>query len=153
MAKSAEAVKKFLEDIVSPLGYEVLEVGYSERYGETNLTVYIGNDTVVTLDDCEKVHNAIDAPLDELDPTGGEKYVLNVSSYGIDRPIKSERDYIRAIGKEAEASLFKPVDGKKKYTGILTAYDQSVITLTADGKDTVLERKNIAKLKPVIRFE
>jgi ribosome maturation factor RimP len=154
MGKSAEKVKEFIEGIAVPLGYEVLEVAYSKKYGELNLTIYIGNDGAITLDDCEKVHNAIDAPLDEFDPTGGAPYILNVSSYGIDRPLKTERDYKRAEGNEVEVAVYNSVEGKKRLVGILKGYDENAVTIVPEGeKPIVIGKKNISKIKPHIRFE
>jgi ribosome maturation factor RimP len=154
MGKSAEAVKEFIESIVAPLGYEVLDVAYSKKYGELNLTIYIGNETAITLDDCEKVHNAIDIPLDEFDPTGGAPYILNVSSYGIDRPLKTERDYKRAAGTEVEVAVYNSVGGKKRLVGILKGYDENAVTIVPDGEQPIIiGKKNISKVKPYIRFE
>ncbi|MDR2091344.1 MAG: ribosome maturation factor RimP [Clostridiales bacterium] len=154
MGKSAEAVKEFIESIAVPLGYEVLEVAYSKKFGELNLTVYIGRERAVTLDDCERVHNAIDAPLDEFDPTGGAPYILNVSSYGIDRPLKTARDYERATGSEVEVAVFNSVCGKKRVVGVLKSFDEGAVTVIPEGGEpVVIGRKNISKIKPYIRFE
>ncbi|MDR1940457.1 MAG: ribosome maturation factor RimP [Clostridiales bacterium] len=153
MKKSTDDIKRFIENIVSPMGYEVLEVAFSLQYGSLNLTIFIGNEGSITLDDCERVHNAIDAPLDEFDPTEGAAYVLNVSSYGLDRPIETERDFRRAVGERLDITLVNAVGGKKKYTAVLKAYDQDKIVVTLNGADVPFSRSDIAKIKRHISFE
>lgn len=76
---NTESVLRKIDPIVSGLGYEIVDVEWAKRDGADNLTVYIDVPTGVSLDDCEKVHRAIDPALDELDPTDGKPYVLNVS--------------------------------------------------------------------------
>lgn len=86
---NTESVFQKINPIVDGLGYEIVDVEWAKRDGADNLTVYIDIPTGVSLDDCEKVHRAIDPALDELDPTDGKPYVLNVSSPGLDRPFKN----------------------------------------------------------------
>ena len=153
MAKTAEEVWSFAESVLSPLGLEVLGAEYSKKYGELNLTILIGKDTPITLDDCERAHRAIDGPLDGFDPTDGAPYILNVSSFGLDRPLKRAEDFKRNIGRELEAVLFKAVEGKKKYVGFLRAFSPGHVVLEIDGAELTVERNNISKIKPYIRFE
>ena len=116
-----------------------------------NLTVVIDKDGGVTIDDCERLHKAIDAPLDELDPID-VSYTLNVSSPGIDRPLKSERDYKRNLGKDICVKLYQPKDGKKEYKGTLAAYDDDTFTIEARGKQITFNKKDTAKVEPIIVF-
>ena len=121
MAKVADNVYSFLKPIVDNLGYELVEVSYEKKENGMNLTVYIDKQGGITIEDCEKVHHAIDEPLDELNPTDDKSYTLNVSSLGVDRPFKTDRDFEKNIGKEVEVNLFKQVDRKKHYEGVLAA--------------------------------
>ena len=100
------------------------------------------------------MHNAIDAPLDELDPTNGKPYTLNVSSPGLDRPFKTLRDYRKHVGEEIEISLYKPVDGKKKFEAVLKGVDDDLTTATVsmEGKTIQLNIKEIALARAVIKF-
>ena len=102
MAKTIEIVKEKICPIISELGYEVVDVEYSKKVDGMNLTFYIDSPNGITLDDCERVHKAIDGPLDELDPTGDATYILNVSSCGLDRPIKTDSDL-----KRKEVQVYK----------------------------------------------
>ena len=150
----ANKVFDFLNDIVVNVGYELVDVSYKKEYGIPTLTVYIWRKGGISLDDCEKVHNAISAPLDELNPTGEVAYHLNVSSPGLDRPIVTQRDYERNVDEEIELTFKEPFNGKKKINGKL-------ISVSSDG-EIILEIKNsvkytirkeiIATAKPYIKF-
>ena len=100
----ASKVKSIGEEKVVPvieeLGYEVVEVEYVKKSDGMNLTFYIDKDEGVLIEDCENVSKAIDDLLEELDPTEGVGYILSVSSPGIDRPIKTNRDLQRNLEKE-----------------------------------------------------
>lgn len=151
--KIEQAVREKIEPIVSAMGYEIVDVEFTKKHGEDNLTVYIDIPSGVSLDDCEKVHYAIDPLLDELDPTDGKSYILNVSSPGLDRPFKTQRDFERNYGREAEIKLFAPLKGKKTYEGTLVARDENSVTITADGKEIRIESNKIAVVRPLVKFE
>ena len=110
--KSIEEIQAALLPIANDLEIEIVEVEFKQGR-EPALTVYIDTETGVDLDTCEKFHRAIDPVLDELDPTFGGAYTLNVSSPGLDRPLKTERDFNKCIGKKVEVKLFAPIKGKK----------------------------------------
>lgn len=151
MGKVSDSVFALVSPIAESFGLEVIEVLYEKRYDGMNLTVVIDKDGGVTIDDCERLHRAIDAPLDELDPID-VPYTLNVSSPGIDRPLKLERDYKRNLGKDICVKLYQPRDGKKEYKGTLVAYDAETFTVEANGKQTTFNKKDTAKVEPIIVF-
>lgn len=151
--KIEQAVREKIEPTVSAMGYEIVDVEFTKKHGEDNLTVYIDIPSGVSLDDCEKVHYAIDPLLDELDPTDGKSYILNVSSPGLDRPFKTQRDFERNYGREAEIKLFAPLKGKKTYEGTLVARGENSVTITADGKEIRIESNKIAVVRPLVKFE
>lgn len=149
--KPVEEITAFLEKIAAPMGIEIVEVKLSDK--ENSLTVFIETEEGVDLDTCEKFHNAIMEPIDELDPSFGEAYTLNVSSPGLDRPFKTERDFERNLGKEVEFRLYSPVRGKKFLQGTLKEFDKNSITVLV-GKETLkIERNRIAKINKAIIFE
>lgn len=81
---------------IEAMGYEVVEIEYSKKVDGMNLTFVIDcNNHLITLDDCEKVHRFLDEELDKLNPTNDAPYILNVESVGLDRPIKTEKDFLR----------------------------------------------------------
>ena len=140
------------ERIAAQFGFEVVEVSF--RAGaDPALTIYIDKPGGIDLDDCEKFHNAVDGPLDELDPTDGKPYTLNVSSPGLDRPFRSARDYERHLGEKVEARLYAPVRGVKFFEGVLAAYDGSTVTLETESGPIKLELTRVAKMNVAIDFE
>ena len=96
-------VKQQVFDLVAPIaesfGLEVVEVEYAKKHDGMNLTVFIDKEGGITINDCETLHRAIDEPLDQLNPTDDQPYILNVSSLGLDRPLTTQRDFIRNKGK------------------------------------------------------
>lgn len=150
--KSTAEIAEFLNGIATPLGIKVVEVEFKQGKNP-ELTVFIDKEGGVDLDSCELLHRAIDEPLDEFDPTFGEPYRLNVSSLGIDRPFKTDEDFLSHIGERVEVRLKNSIRGKKFYDGILVSYDQKVVTLKVDEKTTfTIEMKNIAKMNDYIDF-
>jgi ribosome maturation factor RimP len=151
--KPIEEIKSLLTDIATPLGVRVADVEFKQGKNP-ELTIYIDKDGGVDLDTCELFHRAVDEPLDELDPTFGQPYRLNVSSLGIDRPFKTEKDFLSHIGERVEVKLYASIRGKKFYDGILTAYDGKTATLKVDEKTTfTIEMKNVVKMNEYIDFE
>ena len=147
--KPVEEIKTFLNDIAIPMGIEIVDV---EVNGE-NLTVFIETEAGVDLDTCERFHNAIMEPIDELDPSFGAAYTLNVSSPGLDRPFKTVRDFERNLGKEVEIKLYAPLKGKKFLEGVLAAADENSVTLSLGGRAEKISKNKIAKINKAIKFE
>ena len=154
MKNIAENAQRIIEPIAEELGLWVVEVEYKRGPHGMALTVYCDKEGGVSLQDLEKLHRAVDGPLDELDPTDGAPYTLNVSSPGLDRPLKTDRDLNKYIGKEIEVSLYAAQDGKKKFVAVLCGFDSAVINLESAGDSGPLniKRGDIANIKPVIKF-
>lgn len=135
------------------MGYELYEVEYSKKQNGMNLTLFITKgEESITLADCEKVHKMADLELDVLNPTNDAPYYLNVSSVGLDKPLRTDKDFVRAMGKEVEIKLFTPFMSKKEYEGNLSSFDEENITIESDGTTAVLPRKNVALCKFHIDF-
>ena len=149
-----DSVTALVQPIIEGLGYELVEVTYKKQHDAMHLTIFIDSDKAggVSLDDTEIVANAIDAPIDELDPTQGEPYVLNVSSPGLDRPLKTEKDYLKKVGTEVELSLYKSINGEKKFVGTLSSYNEGKVVLRTEKGEITVETKDIALAKPYITF-
>lgn len=148
----AERAKKELTPIIESIGYEVVDVDWSKSYGENNLTVFIYKKGGITLDDCEKVNDALDAFLDENDLTDGQAYNFNVSSPGLDRPVVTPDDFRRSLDTELEILFKNPIGKKKKANGILVSYDDATVTLLVKDKETVFDRQNAEVIRPYIKF-
>lgn len=150
--KPIEEIRALLEEIAAPMGIEIVDVEFKQGKSPA-LTVYADTETGIDLDTCEKFHRAIDGPLDELDPTFGAAYTLNVSSPGLDRPFKTERDFARAQGKKVEVKLYAPLKGKKYFEGEMTAFDKNSVTIkTDDGEEIKLNLTQVAKINKAIEI-
>lgn len=146
-------IDKLLRPKIEELGYEIVDIEFVKKYGQMNLTVFIDIPRGVTLDDCELVHNAVNPILDDADPIK-ESYVLNISSPGLDRPFKKQRDFERNYGKEVEVKLYAPLLGKKLYEGILKEKTENFLIIeTSDKKELKLEMTRVALVRPLVRFE
>lgn len=151
--KSNQEILEFCAPIGESVGVNVVEVEFKQGKNPA-LTIYIDKEGGIDLDTCELFHRAIDAPLDELDPTFGEPYTLNVSSLGADRPFKTDKDFMSHIGERVEVKLVNGIKGKKFYDGILVSYDGKIITLKVDEKNTfTIDLKNTVKVNEYIDFE
>ena len=143
--KTIEEIQNALQPIADEQGIEIVEVEFKQGK-EPALTVYIDMDGGVDLNACEKFHRAIDPVLDEVDPTFGAPYTLNVSSPGLDRPLKTDRDYEKCIGQKVEVKLFAPLKGKKFFELVLKGHDETCVYLEDEGEEVKLEKAKIAKI-------
>ncbi len=150
--KSIEEISAVLQPIAEELNLEIVEIEFKQGR-EPALTVYIDTETGVDLNTCEKFHRAIDPVLDELDPTFGGAYTLNVSSPGLDRPLKTERDFQKCLGEKVEVKLFAPYMGKKFFESKLLAFDDNTVTIEEKGEGLKLEKSKIAKICRAIDFD
>lgn len=154
MSKIIDSVTELITPIAEQCGLEIVEVEYKKIAEDMNLTVYIDKEGGVTLNDCEALHRLIDPALDELDPTNGSGYILNVSSPGLDRPLKNAKDYAKNMGKDVSVSLFTKIAEGKKFVAQLTGYEpeSGIVRVKIKDKEIELELKNIALIKPDIKF-
>ena len=150
--KPIEEIQNVLQPIADEMEIEIVEVEFKQGK-EPALTVYIDIEGGVDLDTCEKFHRAIDPVLDELDPTFGVPYTLNVSSPGLDRPLKTARDFEKRMGKKVEVKLYAPLKGKKFFEAVLTGYDGNCVTLQLGEESLKLELSKIAKICLAIEFD
>jgi len=153
-SKTEILATEVVEPIVTSLGYELADLEFAKKNTGMNMTVFITrlDGQPVTIEDCEKVHRAIDEPLDIADPTNGASYILNVSSLGLDRIFKYDKDYLRYIDKEIVVKLYVPIDKKKEFIGVLKGLDENQVTIEVDTKEISLPRQKIAMAQPYIRF-
>ena len=151
-SKTVELCEQKVVPVINSLGYDVLEVEYVKKQDGMNLSFYIDSPNGILIEDCEKVHNAIDPLLDELNVSNDQPYILNVCSPGIDRPIKNYKDFLRNKGKVVEVSLFAKIDGQKKFEGELLDYTDDKITILSNGKEIEIEKSKIGQIVPKIEF-
>lgn len=145
-----ERATALITPIVENLGYEVVEIEFKRVGKSDTLTVYIHKQGGITLDDCVRVNEALDLPLEENDITEGGAYTLNISSPGLDRPIVTDRDFARNIGEEVEALFTTPLAKKKSVHGILVSHDDFSVKLLVKNVEQDYQKANIKVLRPYI---
>lgn len=148
--KPVEEIIAFLKKYADELGVEIVDV--EAKSGKSPyLTVFIDREGGVDLDTLEKFHNLINIPLDEFDPYDSP-YTLNVSSPGIDRPLKTQRDFERKMGKDVEVKLYAPIDKQKYLEGELIAFENGVVTIKTQKGEIKIELSKIAKINEAVKF-
>lgn len=134
--------------IAEQMGYELVDVCMDKEPTGKYLRFYIDKEEGVSLDDCEAFHKAVRTPADSVDFD-----FMEVSSPGIDRPLKKDRDFERNLGCEIEVKLFKPIDGTKVITGVLAGLEEGNIVIDTGEGRMLVPRKAAALVKPVVDME
>lgn len=143
---------KITEPIVEELDMELVDIEYIKEGPNMYLRVYIDKVGGVSLDDCQRVSEQLSEALDREDPIS-ENYFLEISSPGIDRPLKNDKDLQRSIGKDVEISLYKSSEGKKKLIGKLLNFDEENIYIEdEDSKEISIEKNIISKINLAVIF-
>ena len=153
MGKIESSVKQLVAPIAAECDCTVVDVEYKKQPDGMHLFVFIDKKGGVTIDDCEKVHMAIDQPLDELDPTAGASYILNVSSPGLDRNLNTAEQLSLATGELVDIHTFSKINGQKEFVGAtLNAFSEDEIQITHNKKAQTIPRKQISKITKHIEF-
>lgn len=150
----AATVRALAEPIAQSLGYELWDVEYVKEGADYYLRIEIDSPEGITLDDCEKMHRAIDPVLDEADPIE-DAYHLEVSSCGIERELKTDAHIAACVGWQVELRLYAAIDGAKVWTGELRGLDESgavALTCAPDGTVRRFPKDKIASLHTVYDF-
>ena len=140
-----ETVREAILPTVTELGYQIWDVTYSKIGADYHLEVTIDKEDGIDIQDCEKVHRAIDPILDEVDPIE-DAYYLDVSSPGIERELRTDDHILWGVGQKVEAKLFAAHQGMKSIVGNLESYIDDKITLKNDAGEYVLEKSAISKI-------
>ena len=147
MAKVSDTVAALARPIAEQAGCEVWDVEYVKEAGEWFLRVYIDREGGVDLDCCEAVSRPLSDALDEADPIQGS-YTFEVSSAGLDRALKKPEHFARCMGREVDVKLYRPVDGRKEVTGVLTGYEDGAVSV--DGAR--FDKKDVAQVRLHVEF-
>ena len=139
------------EALVSPIlderGWELVDVEFVKEGSNWYLRAYIDKPGGITVDDCEIVSRALEAKLDSENFIS-EAYILEVSSPGLGRAIRKDKDYVRNEGKEIELRLYKPFEHEKEWRGLLTGWNADSVTITVeDDREIVFARKDLALVR------
>lgn len=145
-------VEAYLLPLMEENNFELVDVEYVKEAGTWYLRAYIDKEGGIGVDDCEVISRKLSDWLDKEDFID-DSYILEVSSPGLGRPLKKEKDYAGSIGREVEVRLYKAIDRQKEFTGTLNAYDDKTVTLTMeDGSEAVFEKADIALIRLALDF-
>jgi len=145
-------VEAWLLPLLEKNQFELVDVEYVREAGIWYLRAYIDKEGGITVDDCEVVSRELGDWLDQKDFIE-DSYILEVSSPGLGRPLKKEKDFARSLGKDVEVRLYRPINKQKEFTGALKAYDADTVTLSMeDGNDLALAKSDIALIRLAFDF-
>lgn len=145
-------VENYLLPKVEDYHFELVDVEYVKEAGTWFLRVYIDKEEGIAVDDCEVVSRALGEWLDTEDFIE-DSYILEVSSPGLGRPLKKEKDFKRNIGNDVDIKLYKAVNKQKDYTGALKAYnDQEIVIIAESGEEITFQRADIALIRLAFDF-
>lgn len=151
-----EVYEQKTEDLLKPImeeyQFELVDVEYVKEGGNWYLRAYIDKEGGITVDDCELVSRRMSDLLDEQDYIE-ESYIFEVSSPGLGRPLKKEKDYVRSMGKELEIHTYRAINKEKEFYGILKAYDDKTVTIEMDdGAELTFAKSEIALIRLAFDF-
>ena len=154
MAKREEIEKKaeaLILPILEEFHFDLWDTEYVKEAGTWYLRYYIDKEGGITIGDCENVSRRISDLLD-IDDFVPEAYILEVSSPGLGRQLKKDRDLERSLGEDVEIRLYKPVEGSKEYTGILRGYDKDSYLIEINEEEHTFARSDVAIIRLAFDF-
>lgn len=144
--------EELLEPIVTGFGFQLVDVEYVKEAGTWYLRAYIDKPGGITVDDCEAVSRKFSDVLDEKDYIE-DTYIFEVSSPGLGRPLKKDKDFQRSLGEEVEIRTYRPIDRQKEFVGELKAYDKESVTIVyEDDTEQTFQRQEIALIRLALDF-
>ena len=147
MSRLTDRIAELAGPVVEAAGCRLWDVEYVREAGTWYLRVYIDRDGGVSIDDCEKISRTLDPILDREDPIP-DSYVFEVGSAGADRELKRPRDFDVFLGHEVEVRLYRPLEGSKRFVGMLSGYDDGAVSiLLPDRKTQRFEKNQIAQVR------
>ncbi len=147
-----QKTEELLIPIIEEQQFELVDVEYVKEGGTWYLRAYIDKEGGITVDDCEMVSRRMSQLLDETDFIE-ESYIFEVSSPGLGRPLKKEKDYVRSMGKEVEIRTYRAINKEKEFYGILKSFDESTVTIEMeDETEMVFAKSEIALIRLAFDF-
>ena len=147
-----QKTEEILLPIIEEHGLELVDVEYVKEGSSWYLRAYIDKPGGITIDDCEAVSRKLSDQLDEKDYIE-DAYILEVSSPGLGRPLKKEKDYKRSLGAEVEIRTYRMIEKQKEFIGILKGYDENTVTIeTGDVTEKIFDKSDIALIRLAFDF-
>ena len=145
-------VRNLLTQVIEETGVELVDIEFAKEGQNWYLRIYIDKNNGITIDDCEKTSRIAEKILDEKDIIE-QAYILEVSSPGIDRPIKKDEDFEKFAGEIVDIKLYKAIDKQKEFQGALKGLEGSIVTIVEEnGEELSFERKDIASIRLAVLF-
>ncbi|KIL47754.1 ribosome maturation factor RimP [Jeotgalibacillus campisalis] len=155
MSKIIELVEQLTTPILNDMNLELVDVEFVKEGSNWFLRIYIDKENGVDIEECGQVSERLSEKLDELDPIQ-QNYFLEVSSPGAERPLKKEKDFQKAVGKNVFVKTYEPIDGKKEIEGVLTSYDgvslEIAVTIKTRKKTMTIPTEKVAKARLAVSF-
>jgi len=145
-------ISELVEPILDEMDVELVDIEYLSNHGRWIVRVYVDKEGGITVDDCAGVSREIDAII-EIKDIIPHAYVLEVSSPGLNRPLKKEKDFQRAVGKKIKAKTSVPLKGRRHFTGYLKDFQNDILYLELEDKVVALSRRDVEKANLVYEFE
>lgn len=152
MTATETKVKNVIEPIITNLGYRIYDVIYEKEGKDFYLRIFIDNDAGININDCETVNNAITDVLDEKDIIKNQ-YMLEVSSPGLERRIRSDEHLRQNLNKEIRVHTFKSSKSENTINGILVGYNDDSITIKSNNDEYNIKKENISKMETIFNWE
>ena len=143
-------IEKLVQEILIGSAIELVDVEYVKER-EWYLRVFLDKEGGIEIEDCHWVSEQLEAKLEKLDPIK-ESYYLEVSSPGLDRALRKDRDFIRHVGDKIEITTFKPIDGQKKFIGVLKCLSEGNISIDVDGVEVIIPREKASQVRLYLDF-
>ena len=153
MKKSIEAtIEELVQPIIDSNNFELVDVEYVKEAGEYYLRIFVDKEGGISLNECEVVSRALSEILDVKDPIK-DNYYLEVSSPGLDRPLKKDKDFVRYQGRDVEIKLYKPLNGSKQLEAELVGLtEDKKIKVIIDNEEVEFDKKDVALIRLAIKF-
>ena len=153
MKKSIEStIEELVQPIIDSNNFELVDVEYVKEAGEYYLRIFVDKEGGISLNECEVVSRALSEILDIKDPIK-DNYYLEVSSPGLDRPLKKDKDFVRYQGRDVEIKLYKPLNGSKQFEGELVGLTEDKnIKVVIDDEEVEFNKKDVALIRLAIKF-
>lgn len=144
--------EKLILPLIDSFGFELVDIEFVKEAGAYYLRAYIDKPGGINIEDCENISRRFSDLLDEEDFID-ESYILEVSSPGLGRPLKKEKDFVRSIGEDIEIRLFAPLNGRKEYEGTLTEYSDGIITIVTENDEILkIDKADTALVRLALDF-
>ena len=151
-----QEIEQHCTELVTPIieehGFELVDVEYVKEGSDYYLRVYADKEGGINIDDCVLISRALEEKLDAEDFIS-DAYILEVSSPGLGRPLKKEKDYVRSMGKELEIRTYRAINRQKEFYGVLTAYTDDTVTIcTEEDEELTFQKNEIALIRLAFDF-